>query len=144
MALDYRKITEQTYSLWLGRPNILCTAKPSISFMYSPERDVVQPGYSNQFDVYALLQENRIFVSFGTKAAGKLGLLKQRGSWNPNDFSQAICEIDHRQPERHIQFCYRPGNRHADSRARALEKTIYQNISRFFKKRIHRAVIWTG
>ena len=63
--MDHLAVTKRYYSRWLGiedafdRPG-LCAA--------SPERDRALPGYSRPFDLWALLREGRVWLTYGARA----------------------------------------------------------------------------
>ena len=76
--MDYKQITEKYYSEWIGNENILCSDFSGVRFVHTIERNNTQYGYSQIFDLYILVQEQRIIVSYGDKMANKVTDIKNR------------------------------------------------------------------
>jgi len=74
--------TKQYYSKWLGEENVLCNDFDGIKFIYSSERNKSQAGYAQQFDLYIFVQPNKVFVSYGDNALGKIEELKKLISYD--------------------------------------------------------------
>lgn len=63
--MDFMDKTNKYYSLWLGEADILCRPFSGVRWVYSPERNQIQTGYSQQFDIYILFQPERTVISYG-------------------------------------------------------------------------------
>ena len=74
-AMDYEEITNNYYAKWLG-VTPADFDKNGVRFVYSPQRDTVQKGYSQPFDIFAWIADKNIIVSYGSKTADKIPLLK--------------------------------------------------------------------
>ncbi len=133
--MNFNNITLQYYSYWLGSENILLNEPSGILFIRSEERDKVQDGYSNQFDIYAWIEKDRLIVSYGEKAAPKIHLLQNKiaDSFSVDTVSQAISEIYGYAPSYNIKFVF---NKTAaqNKMARALVLDDYDKYLAFFKK----------
>ena len=70
---------EQTiayYEKWLGQES--CLATDGLKFIYSEERNKVQAGYADPFDLYIWVDDQRIIVSYGKRIDDKISVLKER------------------------------------------------------------------
>lgn len=74
---DWGRTTCEYYSKWLGQDGILCHKFSGIQYLYSNQRNMVQYGYGNQFDVYVLCFKNRAVISYGDVAADRLDAMKE-------------------------------------------------------------------
>ena len=71
------KITKEYYSKFLGvSPEILNIN--GVNFIESPERDKIQSGYSERFDVYAYITSNNIIISYSSKISDKINKLRDK------------------------------------------------------------------
>ncbi len=133
--MDFKNITLRYYSRWLGSENILMNEASEIAFIKSEERNKVQEGYSNQFDIYAWIEKDRLIVSYGEKAAPKIHLLQNKiaDCFSVDTVSQAISDIYGRTPSHNIKFVY---NERAvqNKAARSLVTDDYEKYLAFFKK----------
>lgn len=73
---SYRETTCEYYSKWLGQDGILCQEFGGIQYLYSNQRNTVQYGYGNRFDIYALCCRDRAVISYGEAAANRLDAMK--------------------------------------------------------------------
>lgn len=64
------------YSKWLGKEDILNRVFEGTEYVYSKERNQVQPGYGNRFDIYVLCREGSKVVSYGDRAAEQMDAVK--------------------------------------------------------------------
>ncbi len=133
--MDFKSITLQYYSHWLGRENILLNEASGISFIKSEERDKVQDGYSEQFDIYSWIEKDRLIVSYGEKAASKIPLLQKRiaDGFSVDIMSQAITDIYGVVPSNNIKFVYKETTTQ-NKIARLLVEDDYEKYLDFFKK----------
>ena len=64
--MDYLAETKKYYANWLSvSPNLL--NKDGIFCCYSPERDLVQEGYSKPFDFYGYISGQTVILTYGSK-----------------------------------------------------------------------------
>ena len=105
--MDYAKITRKYYAHWLGT-EAEEIFKQGVDFIYSDQRNLVQKGYAQPYDIYIWMAENRIIVSYGDKAASKIQPLKDRinSSMAPEDVVHHVQSIWGIVPHKHIKFSY--------------------------------------
>ncbi len=132
--MNFKAITLDYYSHWIGEKKILLKETPQILFLQSNERDNIQNGYSKRFDLYVWIGSGRILVSYGKKAAQKITLLQNKMK---NDFSLAaikksIFDVYENMPSHNVKFVY-TANRSSSEMARALAKKDYEAYLSFFK-----------
>jgi RimJ/RimL family protein N-acetyltransferase len=82
-AMNFKQITEEYYARFLGMDPEAFTQSRMVCFR-SNERNVPQPGYSKQFDIYLWIQENRSILSYGDQAADRIDNLISRISLGMN------------------------------------------------------------
>ena len=130
--MNYRKITEKYYSMWAGIP--INGSRGKMEFVYNPERDNVQLGYGNAFDLWIWLDAKGIIVSYGTRAKTIIFDLQEKlNVTQNNDEIIAIlkntfnCKISNG-----IKFLYR-GNNYTSERARVLSANDYELYEKFYK-----------
>lgn len=79
--MNYQEITVKYYSRWIGEENILQQDNSNLKFIYSSERNKIQYGYGQQFDLYIFFQSNKVIVSYGDKLSTEIkGIKKQIAS----------------------------------------------------------------
>ena len=76
IAEKCREATALYYSKWLGQDGILNHDWKGIEYIYSQQRNTVQHGYGERFDLYALCQKDRIVISYGDRTGNQLDMLK--------------------------------------------------------------------
>ena len=106
-TMDYLGITKEYYAQWLGvAPGEL--DKQGMHFVHSPQRNVRQKGYGEQYDVFMWIAQNRIIVSYGDKAAGKIGQLKNgiNSSMQTEDAARILQSVWGIVPSRLTKFVY--------------------------------------
>lgn len=133
--MDFKVITLDYYSHWIGKKEILSKETPKILFLQSDERNNIQNGYSKRFDLYVWIETDRIFVSYGEKAAPKIALLQNKIK---NDFSldtikKSILKVYENTLSHNVKFIY-TGNRSFDKMARALAKQTMKHIFPFLRQ----------
>ena len=131
--MDFLKITRQYYSLFLGKPNILCDSKDAVAFVYSDDRNKTLPGYLDKFDIYALSQNNNIIVSYGNKALSKINALKESDIFDADSLICAIRKTYNRDVAHNVKFYYQQSYE-SKIAARALDISDYSAYLSFFKK----------
>ncbi len=133
--MNFKNITLQYYSHWIGCENILTNKNQRILFVESEERNKTQEGYSNQFDIYAWIEKDRLIVSYGEKAAPKISLFQNKitNDFSVDSVSQAISDVYGYSPSHNIKFVYN-GMTMKNEMARSLVKDDYDKYLAFFKK----------
>jgi hypothetical protein len=63
--LDFEKVTKEYYARWLRKDEILYNNK--INLIFNPERDNVPKGYSNPMDIFILIVNDTVNISYGNK-----------------------------------------------------------------------------
>lgn len=127
--------TCEYYSKWLGQDGILCHEFSGIQYLYSDQRNTVQYGYGNRFDIYALCCKDRAVISYGEAAADRLDAMKDAtcGMMTAKEIGQILERI----------FCCRAsyGIKYVfetmpviHSEARVLTEEDYKEYETFFLK----------
>jgi len=132
--MDFKAITLDYYSHWIGDKKILLKESPKILFLQSDERNNIQNGYSKRFDLYVWIETDRIFVSYGEKAAPKIALLqnKIKNNFSLDMIKKSILKVYENTLSHNIKFVY-AGNCSSCEMAHALVKTDYEAYLSFFK-----------
>lgn len=109
--MDFQKITANYYSLWLGKENLLMHLPNDgceIEFIHSKERNCLQYGYNQQFDLYAMIHPHKIVVSYGDKVLPKIEEIKSQIT--PTDSIHTIklklSQIFSANLNHHIKYCF--------------------------------------
>ena len=76
--MDFLEKTNQYYSLWLGEKDILSSSFSGVKWVYSPERNQIQAGYSQQFDIYILCQPERTVISYSGNISDTMDTIKKQ------------------------------------------------------------------
>ncbi len=74
--MDFAKVTAEYYSKWIGKDNILLDMGSGVEYIFSPERNLVQLGYSRQFDLFIFQQPDKLIISYGDKLKNRIDLFK--------------------------------------------------------------------
>ncbi|MDD2268864.1 MAG: GNAT family N-acetyltransferase [Eubacteriales bacterium] len=132
--MDYNQITKMYYSKWLGINKTLCDVD-GIEFIYSPERNLTQFGYSQPFDIYCFYQTNRIIVSYGEKAKEKIEIFKGKlnSHTSVDELKKEIIDVYGVIPHHNIKFFFNSLPRE-NKIARTLTLDDYNPYRDFFKK----------
>ncbi len=131
--MDFQNITERYYSKWLGAEDILCPPRSGVEFVYSPERNAVQPGYGQRFDLYAVCRENFAVLSYGDRLRGEVDELRRKLSHGHTveETARAIGEQFGVQPQHLIKYVYM-GGAQGGSTARVLGEDDFSAFRDFF------------
>lgn len=70
--------TNEYYSKWIGLDGILNEKFNGVKFIYSSERNKIQKGYPQQFDLLIFYQPERIIFSYGDKSLDQIDKVKQQ------------------------------------------------------------------
>ena len=76
--MDFLEKTNRYYSLWLGEKDILSSSFSGVKWVYSPERNQIQAGYSQQFDIYILCQPERTVISYSGNISDTMDTIKKQ------------------------------------------------------------------
>ncbi len=130
--MDHRQTTEQYYSLWAGKD---ISAAKGVEYVYSDERNRVQPGYSHRFDVWAWFGDGKTIISYGDAAAPRLGTLTERlgASPVPSELSRALAEVYSGSVSHGIKYLFAGGS-YKPGPARILRREDYGLYEDFFRK----------
>jgi RimJ/RimL family protein N-acetyltransferase len=131
-TMNFKRITENYYARFLGMEPEVFT-QSGLVFFRSNERDVRQPGYSKQFDIYLWVQENRILLSYGDRAADRKDNLIQKISpgMNPARFGRILEESFSIEPVHSHKFVLKRSIE-AKIEAIKLEKADFRKYLAFF------------
>lgn len=131
--MDFAKITAEYYDKWLGAEGLFETGN-GIDFVYSAERNVKQYGYPRAFDIFALARGGRMVVSYGDRAAEKIGILRSKmdGAADTERLKAALWDIFGVKPAHSVKFVFEklPA---LQTTARLLEKGDLDSYVEYFK-----------
>lgn len=133
--MDIRKITEAYYSCWLGSSENLFSASQAVTYLYSTERNKVQTGYGQQFDLWALITSDRLFLSYGDAAGTKIEELKAvLDGWCPaEEAARKIQRVYGSRPQHSVKYVFLQAQAEGAA-ARCLCPEDYPAYERFFRK----------
>ncbi len=111
--MDHRAITERYYDMWLDG----CQR----GFVYSPQRNVAQLGYSEPFDIFAMMKDGDIALTYGDRAADRIAALKAElgDARSAEALAAAMEKVYGKRPGRGLKFVY-TGDVEVESTARGL------------------------
>lgn len=130
--MDFLSVTKRYYEAWLGTDGLLSSLR-GVECLYSPERNKVQEGYGAPFDLYLLLRNGRILLSYGDKLSGRTEPLVK--ALSPDDTTEQAaekirstlgCEVSH-----NIKY-YLERMPDSSDRARPLLSKEYPSYREFF------------
>jgi len=129
--IDYYNITKRYYSNWLG-----ITEKDfneaEVLFVYSNTRNEVQKGFSNPFDLYIWVQDNKIIVSYGDKAKERITRLESINmNMNVDEISMHIKDIWGIVSKKMVIYSF-DKLEHLDNKSYKLGKEDYKLYEDFF------------
>lgn len=130
-----REITYEYYSKWLGQDGILCHEFSGIRYLYSEQRNTVQYGYGNRFDIYVLCCKNRAVISYGEAAADRLDVMKDAigGMMTAREIGQILERIFCCRASYEIKYFFETMPV-LHSEARVLTEADYKKYETFFQK----------
>lgn len=121
------------YARWLGTDEDPFGAERT-DFRYSAERDRVQPGYGQRFDVWALVTGEQTLVSYGAAARDRIGALRETvpDRCDAAGLAAALRRVYGTEPAHGVKYVFRrcdadPGG------ARPLGEADYPAYERFFR-----------
>ena len=126
------EITAKYYSEWVGRDVM---NHKGIDFVYYEQRNTVQNGYNNPFDLYVFYQKDNVIISYGKKALEHIDHLKNRITVEStlNMIKQSLEEV-FQKPVLHNVKYYFHSLPQKQAEARALKDNEYIYFLDFFKK----------
>jgi hypothetical protein len=130
---DFEKITEEYYAQWLGKDIILSNNK--INLIFNPERDNIPKGYSSPMDIFILIRNGTVNISYGNRTKDIIQKIKfDLNDNNEIEYIKNILEINFSLKVNHnIKYIYK--NTVADeSNAIALTRRHLELFLDFFKK----------
>lgn len=131
--MDYKRITKEYYSSWLGFD--MDTVVSGMEYVYSKERNLVQPGHGCRYDLWIWIDDNRWIISYGDKVKEDM-IVSQKlfsGIKASDDLIRIVkekfdCRISHG-----IKYIYCAGKTGSDI-AKVLEEKDYTLYKSFFQK----------
>lgn len=131
--IDCTKLTIEYYSRWLGIENI--NDVNGAEFVYSAERNKVQPGYNKKFDLWIWIGFGNIIVSYGDSALPKIDKLKDRIGINSTaeEISAISDELYSAETVHGNKFVWKSASAKSRS-AKILTENDYSAYERFFKQ----------
>ncbi len=134
--MDFLEKTNGYYSLWLGEKDILSSSFSGVKWVYSPERNQIQVGYSQPFAIYILCQPERTVVSYGGSIADTIDEIKKQiqTAGNVDEIKQVMVSAFGNRCCHSIKYVFdRPDKvRQATSYARNLVSAEYLQFKNFF------------
>lgn len=129
--LTYKSVTEKYYSAWLGVDDL--AKVKGIEYVYSPERNVRQMGYSGKFDIYIWRQPDSVIVSYGDAAAHLIPALRRKldTSYTASDMMGLLQAEFSLSPKHSIKYCFQRIE-HSPITALALDLSQYADYAAFF------------
>lgn len=133
--MDTRKITEAYYSCWLGSSENLFSSSQAVTWLYTTERNKVQTGYGQQFDLWALVTSDRLLLSYGDAASAKIEELKAvlDGYCPAEETAQKIQRVYGCKPQHSVKYVFRQAQTDGQA-ARCLRSEDYPAYECFFQK----------
>jgi len=102
--MNYIDVTGRYYDAWIGAEGIFSSGGGA-DVVYSEERNRKQYGYSKCFDVFALLRTGRCVVSYGARAADRIGLLGElSGDMSAAELKDEIERVYGVRPAHSVKF----------------------------------------
>ena len=126
--------TLEYYSMWLGENRVLLQNVDEIKYIYSEERNKIQYGYGQPFDIYIFVMVDKIIVSYGDKAKPQIGILKASvGAFKTvEDLKATLKTIYGKAVGHNIKYVFN-GKKTDDCSAKVLCKNDYEEYENFFK-----------
>ena len=131
--MDFAKITAEFYDNWLGVERLF-EAGEGIDFVYSAERNVKQYGYPRVFDVFVLVRDGRMVVSYGDRAADRVDLLRARmtNGADVNCLKSVLYDVFAVKPAHSVKFVFE-GLPELRTTARQLQKGDLDAYVQYFR-----------
>ncbi len=132
---SYKQITAAYYEKWLGQDGILSHDWKGTEYVYSQQRNIVQYGYSSQFDIYVLCQKERIVISYGDGAESWIDAVKAavRPGMSAAEIANVLEHIFDRKTDWSVKYVFN----HmpvTSPEARVLEAEDYSEYEFFWRK----------
>ena len=132
---SYMEKTLEYYSKWLGEDGLLSQTFDGIKYVYHKERNKVQFGYGQPFDIYIFVMVDKVIVSYGDKAKPQIGILRDHvGAFiSIEDLKSILKTIYSKDVGHNVKYVF-CGNKTDDCSAKLLGKNDYEEYENFFKK----------
>ena len=132
---NFMETTCEYYSKWLGQDGILCHDFSGIQYLYSAQRNTIQYGYGNRFDIYALCQNNRTVISYGDAAVDRLDMMMDAigSTMSVGEIGQILERIFQCRANYGIKYVFETMPV-VPSEARVLTEADYKKYETFFLK----------
>ncbi|MFA5561626.1 MAG: GNAT family N-acetyltransferase [Eubacteriales bacterium] len=105
--MNFLQTTQHYFSLWAGT-DLSRVPKGAVTTVECAKRDRTQFGYDKPFDLLLFVFPDRLVLSYGTRAAGRLDLLT--GALTPTlpleGLSECLCRIYEKQPRISVKYTY--------------------------------------
>lgn len=132
--MDFAAVTDRYYSRWIG-DSFSLSGSPGLSWVFSPERDAAQVGYSVRNDLYVWLGDGVTAFSYGTAALPHLDALRRAITVKSKveDIKQALAAQFDRQIRHQYKYVFRE-QRTSDIPGVQLTLSDYPLYLDFFEK----------
>ena len=135
--MNHKQITEKYYSKWIGWENILNSESCGVKFCYSQERNKVQYGYSQSFDLYVFIQDDRIIFSYGDKIIDKISDIQKRicKVLSPEGLKQLLNSMFNNCIRHNVKYVFDESlNLDIKLKSRTLDASEYPKYLEFYRK----------
>lgn len=134
--MDFMEKTNKYYSLWLGEAGILSYPFSGVRWVYSPERNQIQAGYSQQFDLYIFSQPERMVVSYGENIISAVDEMKRQiqAAGNLDEIKQNLVSVFGSRCQHFIKYVFDKPDKvlQTTSYALPLSPAEYPQFKKFF------------
>lgn len=134
--MEFLQITKSYYSKWLGLQKNLADLW-GVHWIYCPERNLVQQGYSAPFALYAWKQDHKFIISYGDQAKDRMELLQEQVGHliSAKDFKNAAESVLSCKCEHHVKFVLQTVPLlHENDKVKTLTPEDFDAYRRFFQK----------
>ncbi|MBP3543116.1 MAG: GNAT family N-acetyltransferase [Lachnospiraceae bacterium] len=131
---DYRKVTLEYYSKWLGQDEILLHDFDGVRYLYSKERNKVPYGYGGAFDIYIFVMGSSVVVSYGDKAKERIDELQNKmAGRSVDEIKLLIKKIYEKKPKHNVKYVLHEILT-VDESVKVLTCEDYEKYEEFFRK----------
>jgi len=131
----YMEKTLEYYSKWLGEDGILSQNFNGIKYVYYKERNEIQYGHGQPFDIYIFVMGNKVIVSYGDKAKSKIEIFRDSiGDFKSiDDLKSYLKKIYGKVIGHNIKYVFN-GKKTNINKSKVLDKNDYKEYESFFRK----------
>jgi hypothetical protein len=132
--LDFNAITHSYYELWLGEQGCLTENVNKNLFIYSSERNKIQPGYPSCLDLFAWIQSDKFIISYGEAAKTEINKVKERLSMfrSVSDIAHTLSNIFNCNITYGIKYVYKKLPHLDSNNAKTLVSSDFDDYKTFF------------